>query len=98
VFGGGVDDVRFDRQVLVQKIRLLRRVRVDAADARRREKHEFRLLAAEKFVYRALIEKIELFARSHHQILETAPAQFSDDRRPDETAMTGNEDAAARVH
>src|SRR5262249_53243060 len=97
-FRRGVNDVRGDDDVLVQEVGLLRGIGDDAADARRGDEDELRLLFAEEAVHAALIEQVELRARAGDDVHVPFALELAHDGRADEAAMAGNVDAAALFH
>ena len=64
----GADEVRLDRQVLVEEVGAQRVVCVDAADARRGDEDVVGALLLHEVAHGALLEQVELAVRAQEQL------------------------------
>ena len=70
----------------------------DPADTGGGEEDELRMLAAEEGLHGRLVEEVELRAGARDDVRVSLALQLADDRRPDEAAVPGDENAALAVH
>ena len=84
---------RVNHQVVVDELRRARAVREDPADGAGDEMHEVGPVGAEPVVDRGLVAQVELVATRGEDVAIAARLELADDRRADEAAMAGDEDA-----
>lgn len=92
---GGVDQVRSDRQVLVEEFGGTCAVRHDSADLRGCDEHDFRPVPLEPCFGFGLAGQIDLFPRRRNEsaVFPREPPNY---RRPEHAPVSGDEDALAR--
>ena len=93
-----VDHGRVDQHVVVDELGRTGRVREDAAD---RAGHEVDVLGAvrlEPVVDRRLVAQVELLARRGEDLDVRVALEAADERRADEPAVAGDEDARRPFH
>ena len=95
---GRVHHGRVDQHVVVDELGRARRVRHDAADRAGGEHDVLRPVRAEPVVHRRLVAQVELIAAGGQHVAEASRLEAAHERRPDEAAMPGDEDASGLVH
>ena len=89
---------RVNHHVVVDELGRARRVRHDPADRAGDEEDVLRPVRAEPVVHRRLVAQVELIAGGGQDVAEAFRLEPAHERRPDEAAMPGDEDASGLIH
>ena len=93
-----MNHIGLDGQVVLDELRGIGTVGVDAAHFRRSQEDVLRLFECEKVIYGALIRQVEIFTPHQQQIIGTEVAQSTDNRRPNQAPMTRNKNSCLPFH